>query len=431
MLPRGISDHAPLLLSSLDLSLGSVERIWRLSRFWISDTAVDSQFRMELLGFWAVNVGSADPAVAWDAFKATTRGHYQTIIARVQRERRADLVKAEREASSAEALFVRTRDPAHYSHLQFMTKEAVRLRTCLTQKKMLAQSQRIFEQGERSGRLLAWLSREQAGRMSISHIRDSSGQLIHTPEGINCCFAEFYESVYRSRVDYRGVDLGAYLDDIDIPTLTVPYRDKLDAPITSLEILRALKSMQTGKTPGPDGIPVEFYKQYASELVDKLQVLFSESSRRGKLPDTMSEALIVVIPKPTKDPTLCSSYRPISLLNVDAKLLAKVLANRLNLVITALIHRDQTGFMPGRGTDINIRRLHTHIDRADEVTNGTVASFDAEKAFDSACYTMAPQLEYVPMDASWGSSNCFEARDRGVPFPRVYLLWRWSPWLYC
>lgn len=68
----------------------------------------------------------------------------------------------------------------------------------------------------------------------------------------------------------------------------------------------------------------------------------------------MSEAMIVV-PNPGKDLGLCTSYRPISLLNVDAKLLMKILARRLNTVITALVHPDQSGFMPGRGTDINIR----------------------------------------------------------------------------
>lgn len=87
----------------------------------------------------------------------------------------------------------------------------------------------------------------------------------------------------------------------------------------------------------------------------------------------MREFVIVVIPKPGKDPSLCSSYRPISLLNVDAKLLARILANRLNTVITTLIHPDQAGFMPGRGTDINIRQLLTHIDRAQTETAGVVA----------------------------------------------------------
>lgn len=98
----------------------------------------------------------------------------------------------------------------------------------------------------------------------------------------------------------------------------------------------------------------------------------------------MSEAVIVVIPKPRKDPELCESYQPISLLNVDAKIVTKILANRLNSVILSLVHEDQTGFMPGKGTDINLRRLYTNISRAAITESpGVVASLDAEKAFDS------------------------------------------------
>lgn len=82
------------------------------------------------------------------------------------------------------------------------------------------------------------------------------------------------------------------------------------------------------------------------------------------LPSSLSEAIVVVTPKSENDPSLCSSYRPTSLINVDVKLLAKVLTNRLSLVISALVHPDQTGFMLGRGTDINIRRLFTHMARA-------------------------------------------------------------------
>lgn len=76
------------------------------------------------------------------------------------------------------------------------------------------------------------------------------------------------------------------------------------------------------------------------------------SLRDGALPDTMSEAVIVVIPKPGKDPEICKSYRPISLINVDAKFLAKILATQLNRVITALVHADQSGFIPGRVMDM-------------------------------------------------------------------------------
>lgn len=98
----------------------------------------------------------------------------------------------------------------------------------------------------------------------------------------------------------------------------------------------------------------------------------------------MAEAIIVVIPKPDKDPELSRSYRPISMLNVDVKILTKVLAGRINDVILTLIHEDQTGFMPGKGMDINLRRPYTVLASTDFLNQyDAVAFLDAEKAFDS------------------------------------------------
>lgn len=71
----------------------------------------------------------------------------------------------------------------------------------------------------------------------------------------------------------------------------------------------------------------------------------------------MSEAVVVLVLKPCKNPEECSSYRPISLINVDAKILAKILANRLSKVLEEIVHVNQTGFMPRKGTDIYLRCL--------------------------------------------------------------------------
>lgn len=98
------------------------------------------------------------------------------------------------------------------------------------------------------------------------------------------------------------------------------------------------------------------------ELAPRFHSMLVHLLQEGCLPLTMSEAVIVLVPKPGKDLEQCASYYPISLLNVDAKLLIKILARQLNKVITALVHADQSGFMPGRGNNINIGRLSTHID---------------------------------------------------------------------
>lgn len=102
--------------------------------------------------------------------------------------------------------------------------------------------------------------------------------------------------------------------------------------VSTAEVQEAINLLQNGKSPGPDGFTVEFYKSYSSVLAPILQRVYNESFLLGRLPKTMSEASISLLVKKDKDPLLCSSYRPISLLNVDFKILSKILALRLQQV---------------------------------------------------------------------------------------------------
>lgn len=111
----------------------------------------------------------------------------------------------------------------------------------------------------------------------------------------------------------------------------------------------------------------------------------------------MSEAQIVVIPKSGKDPKYPEAYRPISLLQVDIKILAKILASPLNQVILSLIHPDQTGFMPGKNTAMNICRLFMNIQGShNEIGSRVVVALDAAKAFDSVEWNYPTRLSSFP-----------------------------------
>ena len=112
--------------------------------------------------------------------------------------------------------------------------------------------------------------------------------------------------------------------------------------------------------------------------------MFNAARELGALPISMTRANIVLILKPDKDPLDPGSYRPISLLQNDVKILAQVLAVRLNGAISTIIHSDQSGFMPQKSTAINLRRLFLNMQsQADNMGDRALLSLDAHKAFDS------------------------------------------------
>lgn len=378
-----ISDHAPVSFEVVFDQTSFTRPLWRMDPQLIDDPKFIDFMSLQLEIFFNSNdKPETSSGLLWETLKAFIRGcviSYQGSRNKLYKTKLTGLANQIHQLDIENAL-----NPSldTYKKILQLRYEYNNIVSTKINRTFHFIKQKYFEFGERPHKLLARQLRKIDSERTIHKIKTKGGTHFIASKDINQCFKDFYSKLYSSNTDLDPQVMDTFLRKCNLPRLSPEDKASLNKDISLEELKNTINTLKSGKTPGPDGLPVELYKKFTDTLTPYLLKTFQQALTTG-LPPTFSEAIITVIPKKGKNPEEVEAYRPISLLNVDQKVLSKTLANRLCKLINKLVNTDQNGFIPGRSTMHNIRRLFNIIYHPKAVRdNLVVISLDAEKAFD-------------------------------------------------
>ena len=169
-----------------------------------------------------------------------------------------------------------------------------------------------------------------------------------------------------------------------IPKSSDAMREACDGQLTYSECFKVLSTFKNNKSPGNDGLSIEFYKFFWPEIGTLLVDSLNYSYIHGELSNSQKEAVTTLIEKKDRDRRLIKNWRPTSLVNVDIKIGSKAIPKRLEKVLPYIIHHNQNAFVKGRTIFDAVRTINDVLDFTEvKGYQGILIAIDFEKAFDS------------------------------------------------
>ena len=245
-----------------------------------------------------------------------------------------------------------------------------------------------IEEGEKCSKYFLSMEKHRANVNTIKKLTGVDGRNITDEKEIVVEIGKKFEDRYNKASKSNAFIANAmrnYTRNLDLPSLNEEEKALLDATLAMNEVSKSLKSMKHGSAPGSDGLPVEFYKMFWMFLKEPLMECYKFSFERHILSPSERIGVIALFHKGSElAADNLNNWRPISLTNVDYKILAKVMSLRLNIVIDKLIGLQQVGFMKGR----NISLIHRQIDDLLNIQRrnnaaGILLAIDFKQAFDA------------------------------------------------
>ena len=318
--------------------------------------------------------------IVWEVCKIKIKEFSMKYSKQKQKEREYRLIKLQEEFNRQSEKVDENPTKGEIDKLENMKNELDKLYTYKCQGAYIRAREKWMELGEKSTKY--FLKKE-----AINGVKKEVGCLLqnkkeYTERGdILKMISNYFSSLYANNKS-DDVDIESYLKNTDLKELNDNDALSCEGMLTEKECYNAVFSMQNNKAPGSDGLSTEFYKCFWSDIKDLLIDSLNDGYVQGELSVSQKQGILTLLFK-KGDRRVLDNWRPISLLNIDYKILARVLSQRLQKVLHQIVSFDQTGYIRGRSASDNIRLVQDVIDYCTILEKqGLILFLDFKQAFD-------------------------------------------------
>ena len=401
---NSLTDHLnhSVTLASQAVKMG--HGYWKCPKELLEDPAIATSITTEAQKILDKMPTSPNPGILLDGFMRRTR----RVLQHIQHVKLTIKNKALRKATQRMHQAYHSRHDNYHCHKKFEHEKHLYTATKDAWKQyhgdLQFDSHRMHH--EKSTKIFFRPPRTQLYKVPISEALCHAYGPTTDPIEVQRIFVDHWEGVFRHDASSRPTtsQRDHLLQFLDC-RISNTQRDLLDSPLQIEELAASIKAMTPNKAPGLDGFPAKFFQLAPRTFANILLYVFNDQLARGDMLGRHRKAAVALLYKngDRRDP---ANYRPIALMSVELKILAKTLAFRMSQVMDDIIHNIQKAFVPGRRLHDHIhllKSLQTHISHSDDTAYATFLDFS--KAYDRVdwefmfgCLTKA---NFGPIFISW------------------------------
>ena len=384
ILPSFASDHSPVAIKiNLNSNIKRGNYSWKFNNSLLTDSAFKTEIKNHFSTVKQDIRNYENPHLKWEYFKYQARKFSIAFSKRKKSEDALLVLHHENIISSFESS---DNPPSDVEYLESKTfiDSYIEKRT---QGAILRCKSVSYEHNEKSSKYFLNLEKKRGENGTVKKLVKGDTDISNSDEILKELHS-FYSNLFDRKISKTETECKNFLDTLNIPTISEQHKLECEKALSLEDLETSLFKMSIGKSPGNDGLSVEFYKTFWDDIKNVFFESVCYSRLVGELSISQRQAIIKLIEKKDKDKRFIANWRPISLLNVDTKIISKSLASRFIPILPTIISADQTAYVKGRYIGESIRLISDILECSDKHNvAGYLLTVDLEKAFDSVDHT--------------------------------------------